>query len=413
MKVAVVGCGIAGMAAALAFARDGHTVTVFERFSAVKPVGAGLLLQPSGLAALQALGLREAVEASGSRIARLEGRSHPDRLVLDLQYARLDPAAYGLGVRRSALFDALFAPLAQAGVELRFDTQMLRVDTPDRPLLRDATGAAYGPFDLIIAADGANSPLRASAQPNARAPIYRWGAAWASVTADASVWDGALRQRYQGARRLMGVLPTGPVTSASGGGIGGQINAAVFWSLRVQEEGAFRAGGLTGLRSAAGAVWPEAAGLLGQLRGMDEVTFSTYRHVSAWPWGRGGVVLIGDAAHAASPVLGHGANLSLADAVGLARAFRSERGVLYKALGSYRRARRPFVAWAQTVAWVLTPLFQSRAPLFGLLRDRLLPLARKIGVLERLMLRTLTGEARMPIPSITGLLGGLRLPPGA
>jgi 2-polyprenyl-6-methoxyphenol hydroxylase-like FAD-dependent oxidoreductase len=112
-------------------------------------------------------------------------------------------------------------------------------------------------------------------------------------------------------------------------------------------------------------------------------------------------------------VLGHGANLSLADGVALARAFRHERGVLLRALSAYRRHRRPYVAWAQTVAWFLTPFFQSRAPLFAVLRDRLLPLARAIGPLERLMLKTLTGEARMPIPSITGLLRGLRLPPGA
>jgi 2-polyprenyl-6-methoxyphenol hydroxylase-like FAD-dependent oxidoreductase len=286
---------------------------------------------------------------------------------------------------------------------------MLRIESPDRPVLIDPQGEAHGPFDLIVAADGANSVLRASAQPTARAPIYRWGAAWATVTADADAWDGALRQTYHSARHLVGVLPTGPLRDDPEN----RISAAFFWSLRVQDEAAFRTAGLSGFRKAASAVWPEAAKLLADLRSIEEVTFSTYRHVSAWPWGRGAVVLLGDAAHAASPVLGHGANLSLADGVALARAFREERGVIYRALSAYRRKRRSYVSWAQAISWLLTPLFQSRAPIFAIIRDRIIPLARAIGPLDRLMLNTLAGFARMPIPSITGLLRGVRLPPGA
>ena len=67
MRIGIVGCGIGGMAAAIALAREGHGVTLFERFDAPAPVGAGLLLQPSGLQALGALGLRDEVEARGAR----------------------------------------------------------------------------------------------------------------------------------------------------------------------------------------------------------------------------------------------------------------------------------------------------------------------------------------------------------
>ena len=65
MRIGIIGCGIAGQAAAIGLSRDGHDVTVVERFAAARPVGAGLLLQPSGLQVLERLGAREEAERWG------------------------------------------------------------------------------------------------------------------------------------------------------------------------------------------------------------------------------------------------------------------------------------------------------------------------------------------------------------
>ena len=47
--IAIVGYGTAGQALALLLSRDGHAVEVFERAPQLGPVGAGFLLQPTGL----------------------------------------------------------------------------------------------------------------------------------------------------------------------------------------------------------------------------------------------------------------------------------------------------------------------------------------------------------------------------
>ncbi|HSI01423.1 MAG TPA: FAD-dependent monooxygenase, partial [Reyranella sp.] len=107
MKVGVVGCGVAGQAAATFLADAGHDVSVFERFSEPRPIGAGLLLQPTGLAVLRALGLEDAAVAQGGKVVGLEAKTARGRTILDLAYADLHPAAHGLGIRRSVLFDLL------------------------------------------------------------------------------------------------------------------------------------------------------------------------------------------------------------------------------------------------------------------------------------------------------------------
>lgn len=70
LDIAIVGCGISGLAAALLLHRQGHRVTLYERLEALRPVGSGLMVQPTGLAVLAKLGLAppdyESLAASAS-----------------------------------------------------------------------------------------------------------------------------------------------------------------------------------------------------------------------------------------------------------------------------------------------------------------------------------------------------------
>jgi 2-polyprenyl-6-methoxyphenol hydroxylase-like FAD-dependent oxidoreductase len=59
LRIAIVGSGTAGPAVATFLARDGHDVHLFERAPQKLPVGAGFLLQPTGLAVLNELGIRD------------------------------------------------------------------------------------------------------------------------------------------------------------------------------------------------------------------------------------------------------------------------------------------------------------------------------------------------------------------
>lgn len=107
LPIAIVGAGTAGLASAIFLARQGYSVRVLERVEQLQPVGAGILLQPSGLAVLQRLSLLAECTALGAPVSRLYGTSCQGRVILDTHYHDWQPGSFGLGIHRGVLMTAL------------------------------------------------------------------------------------------------------------------------------------------------------------------------------------------------------------------------------------------------------------------------------------------------------------------
>jgi 2-polyprenyl-6-methoxyphenol hydroxylase-like FAD-dependent oxidoreductase len=384
LRAAVVGCGVAGLAAALALHRRGHAVTILEAFDRPRPLGSGLLLQPSGLAALRALDLADAVLGLGARIDRLDGRDLAGRRPMKMAYAAWRKDGFGLGIHRASLFGVLHDAVLAAEIEVRTGAEVSSFDSLQTPTLTDEAGRRHGPFDLVVVADGSASRLRGLLRPRARAPLYPWGAVWANARDDDGRFAGALHQRYDRASTMAGVLPIGA------GPNGDQGLVSLFWSLPRAEMDGFFAGDLATWRARLLAIWPETEPLLAQFVGPADFARATYRDVSVGRWSTGAFVLIGDAAHGTSPQLGQGANLGLVDAVELA--LRVEAPAQ---LDRYQRARRRQTAPYQLMSRALTPLFQSHGWIGPAVRRWIFaPLAQAPG-LRRIAASVLTGVFRI------------------
>ncbi len=199
LRIGIVGYGTAGQCAAVLLSRDGHAVEVFERVAVPGPVGAGFLLQPSGLQVLWRMGLLPQVLAHGAVVHRLYGDTPCGRAVMDMRYAALDPRVAGIGMQRGALFSIL----AGAHADIRVGTQVTGIEDDGRTVV-DANGIRHGPYDVVVVADGAASQLRGSVGRIKLDAPYPWGALWCLLPAEDWPHLSELRQRYVAARKMIG-----------------------------------------------------------------------------------------------------------------------------------------------------------------------------------------------------------------
>ena len=394
LDIAVAGCGPGGLAAALLLHRDGHRVTMFERFDAPRPIGSGLMLQPTGLAVLRELGLEETAIACGAQIRRLFGQAAGGRTVLDVRYGALggNPARFGVGIHRAALFGVLHVAVVAAGITIETSrTIASSFERGGKRWLNFANGAEAGPFDLVVDMLGSRTPLT-----NDTGRDLSYGALWATLD-----WPGdeqfdahALQQRYRAASVMAGVLPVGKVPES------GIAQAAFFWSLRADRLADWRVAGLAAWKADVVALWPETAELLTQIQDGEQLTFARYSHRTlAHPAARG-LIHLGDAWHSASPQLGQGANMALLDAWGLALALR-RHAEPDKAIAHAVALRRRHVRLYQWLTAAFTPVYQSDSRVLPFVRDRL------VGPLSKLWPAT-----RIQAAMVSGLVGNPLAPLG-
>lgn len=388
MKVAIAGYGTAGQASAILLSAQGHDVTVFEQSPVLGPVGAGFLLQPTGLGVLDRMGLAEKALALGQRVDELHGTAPSGRSVMAMRYRDRRPDCFGLGMTRGALFELLREAHADAP-HVRTGTRITGYDATSR-MLTDATGERHGPFDLVVAADGAHSVLRADCGTQVRREaLYPWGALWCLLRIDDWHAPTHLLQRYAGTRSMIGMLPVGTRPGHEGRWL------TFYYSLPGNVVDTFDDAGVAALKRRVATIWPELALHVGHLQYAHQLHKARYRDVVLNRPHHDRLVVVGDAAHAMSPQLGQGVNMALLDAAALADAL-SRHAALETALESYRRERHNHVRIYQRMSRWLTPLFQSDRTALGWCRDAFFgPLGRAPGA-RGPMLGILTGEFGFP-----------------
>lgn len=341
------------MALALLLKANGHAPEIFERFVTPKPLGSGLLIQPSGQLVLEKLGLLGALRSEAAPVRRLSGISvGSGKRALDMEYRHLGKGCVALGTHRATLFNLLFAKAQQADVPVHTDCHIA------------ANSAAYAAivsrFDAVVDAMGARSPFATGIETQ-----LPFGAFWANVNdvPGAQIGTDALDQRYLRAERMAGIMPVGtsPVTERQA--------KALFWSARHDEVGAIGQAGIGQWQQDFLDLWPEAEPYVRQITSFDQLTFARYSHRTGRPQSRSGLFHIGDAWHCTSPQLGQGANMALLDAHAFAQALQLADNLAHVPT-LYANLRADHVRVYQIMSALFTPLYQSNGRLGPWVRDQ-------------------------------------------
>jgi 2-polyprenyl-6-methoxyphenol hydroxylase-like FAD-dependent oxidoreductase len=312
-RILVVGAGIGGLCAARAVTLAGHEAVVLERSATGTAIGAGLVLWPNAVRALDALGRGDAVRAIGVPAKRATFRDGNGRTLAETDLGTLERSAGKpmLVVERPALQRVL-----ASGLAVRYDAP---VESLDAHGVRLAGGEVVD-ADAIIGADGIGSVVREHVCPDVRPLDTGYTVIRGIATHD--IGPGETFETW-GRGELVGgaALPGG----------------RSYWFFEAPSERLDRSDPLAALRAER---WPAPIPAQVAATSRDALLVNRILRLDPLPaWTRGTVALLGDAAHAMEPNLGQGAAQAIEDAEALLTGLRGP-GDLSRALATYAEERR-------------------------------------------------------------------------
>lgn len=400
LRFAIVGAGTAGIATAILLAQQGIHVTLFEKVKTLEPVGAGLLLQPSGLAVFEHLGILEHAMTLGAKVTGLEGRLPNQKLLVNSHYQQAHPNFYGIGIHRATLCYILESKAKEFPelIEWSLDTNIQRYEESNQEvrIFGEKSKAPYSEkFDGLLIANGARSELR----PTQWVKIdkaYPWGAKW-TIVPECSVLDPEILHQFHDRSQIMlGILPTGATPDQPN-----ERLSSVFWSMPSTQIDHFHKNhhDYQQWLDKVDTRWPETAQWLKSVihppEQQQQWLSAHYRDVVMSKFGQSRIGVIGDAAHAMSPQLGQGANMALLDAWAFSQSVQFARDGNQldwnKLWQNYHQHRQSSTQFYQFLSRLLTPLYQSDHWWTGGLRDLSFSWMYQIPYFRKEMAMTVSG----------------------
>lgn len=346
VQVEVIGAGIGGVAAAIALARRGARVRVLERAEALGEVGAGLQISANGMAVLRALGVVTGVPDGAVRSGGTEIRD----FATGREVMRMPPPAAGPTwyFHRADLLAALVARARALGVGFDLGRAVCAYGGDEAGCHLTLSDGSQRQSTLVVAADGGQSAARQLVDGPRQARFSRQ-VAWRAV-----VPGGQAGQTHA-------VLTMGPGRHVVSYPLRG---GALMNIVAVEErddwtaEGWRQEGDPVQLR----ARFAEFGGAVGELLQQIEAAhlWALYLHPVARTWCRGGLALLGDAAHPTLPFMAQGACLALEDAWVLADCLAADGA---EGLRRYQQIRRPRAQAVVAAAAANARRFHLRGPL--------------------------------------------------
>jgi salicylate hydroxylase len=358
-EIAIIGAGLGGLTCALALARAGMAVTVYEQAPELAEAGAGITLSPNASRIFIHLGMEDGLRRLGVvPPLQLTQNLRDGSVLVTRERGDAVEAQYGapyIHLHRADLH-ALLAEAVEAAAPgtVRLGKQLSRiVAAADGAELHFADGSTASAA-VAIGADGVKSLVRDHLFPTAP-PQFTGQVAWRGVL-DVTDLPPEVRALppgiWIGERRLFMRYPM------RGGAL---INYAAFVHLEGWEQEGWAIPST--IDELAGHYADAEPHLLCMIRATPPDKLFKWALHARDPldsWIAGPVTLLGDAAHAMLPFMGQGAGTAIEDGMVLARCLVAFPKV--EALRRYEAARRDRTTMVQTQSRLLGLQFQGKDP---------------------------------------------------
>ncbi|MGW0666934.1 FAD-dependent monooxygenase [Streptomyces sp. NPDC002746] len=341
LRILVAGGGVAGQALAFWLTRGGHEVSVVERFPALRASGAQVDLRGQGIDAVARMGLLEEVRGQlvdEAGVAFVDSRGKPRATIMANTSGKgRQTLTSEYEIMRGDLVRILHEA-TKDDAEYVFGKSVDGFDQHSDKVTAHFSDGTSGDFDLLIGADGQGSRTRRALLPQGFDPYWRVGIHMAYWFVPRIASDTNIRDTYMvpGGRQIMRRSHNATETQVYFVLREESAEASAIHRAPVEEQQRFWAGRFRD------AGWQTER----FIEGMKDSPFFYSQEVAQVrtdSWSKGRVVLVGDAAHCASPYSGMGISGGLVGAYVLAGEINRAPGDLPAALANYERVLRPFV----------------------------------------------------------------------
>lgn len=329
-RILIAGGGIGGLTAAAALAQNGFPVELLEAAPEFGEIGAGVTLSPNAMRGFDYIGCMEQVAAAGVEPKRQRIQHWQDGralLTLERADAREKYGAPYVYIHRADLHAILVETARKAGVGLRAGAQVV---TSEGTTVTLANGEHVS-GDVLVGADGLKSAIRDRFEPVAA--HFTGHVAWRAVV---PVTD-ALRPLVDWPGIHIGpgkMITRYPVRGST------LLNLVFFARQSGWQDDGWTIAAVPGELHEVYAGWePDVQAMIAAAEAVPHFRWALNARQPLKSWiVDGRVTLLGDAAHAMTPFLGHGAACAIEDAVILARAL-SAAATPEQGLQRYQDAR--------------------------------------------------------------------------
>ena len=367
VKIIIIGAGIGGLTAAAALARLGHEIKVLEQTPEPKPVGAGISLQPNAMACLAKLGIDDEIRKAGfsAPIARLTFAN--GQLIRELDFTNMQQE-YGFlpyTIHRADLFDILHRTAVEAGVEVSFDRPFHSFSRDDDTVSVQSRNERFH-ADALVGADGINSGVRRQLWEDSPRR-YSGYVCWRGIVTDQTLVKSVdTMNEIWGKGSRFGYMRCSP--------------DKIYWFATKSTKQQERPENWKHMFDD----WQNPISELLAKTHENRIAFNPISdRRPIFPWSKGRVTLLGDAAHPMTPNFGQGGAQAIEDAIVLSEALDADNEP-QRAFQAYESHRHPRTKNLVNASRQYGSVAQGGSPLSRLIRNHLLPLIPKAAMDRKL-----------------------------